>query len=195
MHRPEINLSANFGIDAACNYDRLASKSCASPEDNLHICVLSAKNLYASVSEKEFEDLLVLGCPVRDPDELSVYRIAMIMGKHFKAGEWGMYPRCGSVITCVIHGRSLYARVLNFVKVDTGDDGCPGYACVCWFSEPVYINSLCPRVNLDGSDIEREVGRVIRITQIDPSQVSIEVVPGSDDFFMIRDSGYDTRKS
>ncbi len=44
-----------------------------------------------------------------------------------------------------------------------------------WFSEPTYVNRLCPRVTLDGSDIERELGySVIRITQIDPSQVVVE---------------------
>ena len=85
--------------------------------------------------------------------------------------------------------------MLQFVKSDL-EDVCPGYACVRWFSEPVYINSLCPRVNLDGRDVEREVGsNVIRITQIEPSQVSVEVVPGSDECYMIRDSGYDTRRS
>ena len=71
------------------------------------------------------------------------------------------------------------------------------YLCVSWFSESVYVNSLCPRVTgtLDGSDIERDVGgRVIRITQINPTQVSVEVVPGSDEFYMIRDSCYDTRR-
>lgn len=195
MHRPEVNLSRNFGVDAACNYDNLASKTCVSSDNsNLHICVLSSRNVYDSVGVKDFEDLLTIGCLVRDPDELSVYRIGKIMDKHFKAGEWGMSPRCGSVITCVINGRSLYARVLQFAKSDR-DDSCPGYACVRWFSEPVYVNCLCPRVTLNGVDIEREIGSsVIKITQIDPSQVSVEVVPGSDEFYMIRDSGYDTRR-
>ena len=106
-----------------------------------------------------------------------------------------MSPRCGSVITCVINGRSVYAYVLQFVKTDT-EDSCPGYACVRWFSEPVYVNSLCPRVTLDGRDIYREIGsNVIRITQIDPSQVCVEVVPGSDEYYMMRDSGYDVRRS
>ena len=35
---------------------------------------------------------------------------------------------------------------------------------------------------------------VVRITQIDPSQVSVERVPDTNDYFMIRDSGYDTRR-
>ena len=41
---------------------------------------------------------------------------------------------------------------------------------------------------------EREVGtNVVRVTQIDPSQVSVERV-GDGSFYMIRDSGYDTRR-
>ena len=63
-----------------------------------------------------------------------------------------------------------------------------------WFSEPTYVNCLCPKVTLDGGDIEREVGvNVVRITQIDPSQVSVERV-GDGSFCMIRDSGTDTRR-
>ena len=194
MHRAEVNLSRNFSVDAACNYDRMSSEKTASSDYGLHSCVLSAKSPYDGVSAEEFGDLLSIGCPIRESYDVSVYKIAMIMDKHFKAGEWGMSPRCGSVITCVINGRSVYARVFKFIKTD-GADECPGYACVRWFSEPVYVNSLCPRVTLDGSDIEREVGRrVIRITQIDPSPVHVEVVPGSDEFYMIRDSGYDTRR-
>ena len=61
-----------------------------------------------------------------------------------------MSPRCGTVI----NGRSVYECVLKFVKTDRGNV-CPGYTCVSWFSESVYVNSLCPRVTLDGSDIEK----------------------------------------
>ena len=67
---------------------------------------------------------------------------------------------------------------------------------VCWFSEPTYANPLCPRVTLNGVNILREVGtNVIKITQIDPSQVNVEVVPDRNMFYMIRDSGMDTRRS
>ena len=65
---------------------------------------------------------------------------------------------------------------------------------MCWFSEPTYDNCLCPKVTLNGSDIEDEVGsNVVRITQIDPSQVAVERV-GDGSFYMIRDSGTDTRR-
>ena len=93
-----------------------------------------------------------------------------------------------------MHGRSLYANLVRFLKADAVDDVCPGYASVQWFSEPAYDNCLCPKVTLDGSAIEREVGsNVVRITQIDPSQVATERV-GDGSFYMIRDSGYDTRR-
>ena len=126
-----------------------------------------------------------------DAFDLCVYNVAWIMGRHFRAGEWGAYPRCGSVITCVMNGRSLYARVMKFLKVE--GDSCPGYASVEWFSEPTYVNRLSPKVTLDGSLIEEELGsNIIPITQIDPSVVSVEPVCGTDEYFMIRDSGYDT---
>lgn len=113
------------------------------------------------------------------------------------AGEWGNTPRCGSVITCVIRGRSLYARVKRFIKVD--DDDCPGYASVDWFSAPVYLfDDVIPlgvSVTEDGSRVEREVGTsILRITQIDPSAIMVERDVTNGRFLMMRDSGYDTRR-
>ena len=119
-----------------------------------------------------------------------------ILGKQFRAGEWNNgSSRCGSVVTCVVNGRSLYARVVRFLKSDVSGDSYPGYASVRWFSEPTYDNPLCPKVTLDGADIEREVGgNVLRITQIDPSQVAVERVGDGSFYYMIRDSGYDVRR-
>ena len=49
-------------------------------------------------------------------------------------------------------------------------------------------------VTADGSAVEGEVGtNLVRLTQIDPSQVAVESV-GDGSFCMIRDSGYDTRR-
>jgi hypothetical protein len=197
MNKAEKNLSRNVAMDATCSFDRLSKcKKYRQSRDFVHQCFLKVKvsNDRDIITDAEFFDLLSIGCPIRDRDELTVYDIGMILNKHFRSGEWGMHPRCGSVVTCVVNGRSVYARVIKFVRVDDGDE-CPGYACVRWFSEPTYVNSLCPRVNLNGADVYGEVGvNVIRITQIDPSQVHVETVPGTNDFYMMRDSGYDTRR-
>ena len=181
-------------MDSACCFDRLLkAKKYVVEEDPVHTCFLKSVAVHEGINDREFEDLLRLGCPIRNRDDVTVFRIAMILDKHFRAGEWGQQARCGSVITLVLNGRSVYARVLKFMKVDEGDR-CPGYASVRWFSEPTYVNSLCPRVTLNGSDIRREINtNVIRITQIQPSQVSVEIVPDSDVCYMLRDSGYDKR--
>ena len=124
------------------------------------------------------------------------FKIAYILNVHFKAGEWGEHPRCGSVVTCVIKGRSLYARVKRFLKVEGSD--CPGFASVDWFSAPTYLFGdnfpLGVCVNEDGTEVDRDVGTsVIRITQIDPSPVIVERDVENGRFYMMRDSGYDTR--
>ena len=85
----------------------------------------------------------------------------------------------------------LFTHALRNLCEWLDGDPCPGYASVHWFSEPTYVNRLCPQVTLDGDDVRREVGvNLVRITQIDPSKVSVE--HAGDSFFMIRDSGYDT---
>ena len=96
------------------------------------------------------------------------------------------------MITCVIGGRSIYGRVTKFFTIDNDQD-CPGYASVCWFGAPRYplgSNRLEVVVSDDGRAMTREVGRIVRITQIDPSPVVVE--PVGRNFRMMRQSGYDT---
>ena len=108
---------------------------------------------------------------------------------HVVIGEWGKRPRCGSVVTCVVNGRSVYAVVDRFLTVD--GDGGGGFASVRWFSEPVYPfgSPLVVRVGCDGSILDSEVGSIVRLEDIDPSCVVVE--PHHDHFFMMRQSGYD----
>ena len=198
MYQTEVNLNQRVTVDGACYYAGLTKgRGCFTDDtDTFHTCVLVSPNRQERATVKDLDDVIFLVGNARDQEDLTVYRIDKVLGKHFKAGEWDKSPRCGSVVvvTCVVNGRSLYARVVRFFKSDVPHDSCPGYASVRWFSEPTYDNPLCPKVTLDGTDIEREVGvNVIRITQIDPSQVAVERV-GNGSFYMIRDSGYDTRR-
>lgn len=158
-----------------------------------HACVLWGSPSDWGPTSDELSDLRMKGC---DVDILSVnsYEIAYILNVHFKAGEWGKRPWCGSVITCVLDGRSLYARVNRFLHVD--GDHCPGYASVSWFSEPEYLfdNPLVVRVTDDGDDLRRKYGCIISINSIDPSRVMVELPhPPLIHYYMMRDSGYDTR--
>ena len=127
-------------------------------------------------------------------DHLSIheFKVAHILGKHFRAGEWGSF-RCGSVITCVMEGCSLYARVNRFLKVD--NDDCEGYASVTWFGIPNYPFVIPLVVKCSKSEPDHlvdELGCIIRVTQIDPSQVMVERSIYRTHCFMMRDSGFDT---
>ena len=155
-----------------------------------HICILQQKVRQQLFTRRELGDLRMQGCAL-GPLDIDCFAVAYIMGKHFHAGQWGRRT-CSSVITCVINGRSIYGRVNKFLTVD--GDSCPGYASVNWFGEPHYPlgdNRLEVVVSGDGSVIEREVGSIIRITQIDPSMVVTEP-DGDVHYRMMRQSGYDT---
>ena len=127
-----------------------------------------------------------------DPLRVNFYSVAFIMGKHFCAGQWGQNT-CSSVYTSVINGRSLYGRINKFFTI--GGNNCPGFASVTWFGEPHYplgVNKLRVVVSGDGSRILREVGCVIKITQIDPCYVVVE--PNGFYYRMMRQAGYDTTR-
>ena len=202
MNRPEINLAHTTSQDSSAHYMDLKDSSKYDMfSDKNHICSLDGRPHQFDLSELEFGDMLAMGVDVMDAFTVSGYKIANIMGYHFKSGEWGNYPRCGSVITCVLGqtsplgARSLFARVNRFFTVH-GDD-CPGYASVSWFSEPTYLyadNPLGVRCSIDGRVIAAEFGSVVRITQIDPTQIMVEPEPETDSYIMIRDSGYNTRR-
>lgn len=192
--QPEMHLANSATHDAGSTFIKLTSAEKFNFETAfLHNCVLSVPRATAPrMTTAILGDLRLMGC---DADCLSVngYAVAHIMGVHFRADEWLTGKRCGSVVTCVMDGQSLYARVTDFLTVD-GDSACPGYAIVKWFSKPKYPYGtwLIPVVTLDGSDIEDQYGCVVRITDIDPSQISVGRNSSNDIFHMMRESGYDT---
>lgn len=145
------------------------------------------------LSDRELGCLRLLGVDVEDHLAITEYRVAHILGKHFRSDEWGSY-RCGSVITSVLAGRSVYARVTKFLTVD-GDE-CEGYACVTWFGAPEYPLDGSPLVvrcrEIDPDRLVDAYGCVLRITRIDPSQVMVEREENREYCWMMRDSGFDT---
>ena len=146
------------------------------------------------VTAKELAAMRLLLPTSIDYLSVSSYKIADVLGVHFRAGEWGK-QRCGSVFTCVFKGRSVYGRVDRFLKMD-GMENEYLFASVVWFSVPTYPfgNPLVVEVTLDGSKLDREIGCVIPVTVIDPSRVMVEMPqPGCDVYRMMRDSGYDTK--
>lgn len=199
-HRCEESFASSVARDGAANFLNISEGAPFISRTHLrpglpHDCVLWGKPEIYLPTNRELYDLRMQGV---DVELLSVtqFKITYILNVHFKAGEWGEHPRCGSVVTCVIEGRSLYARVKRFLKVKGND--CPGFASVVWFSTPTYLFDdkipLGVCVTDDGTEVDKDVGTsVIRITQIDPSPVIVERDVDNGRFYMMRDSGYDTR--
>ena len=199
-HRSEENFASSLARDGAANFCNVCEDTPAISRSHLHPglphdCVLWGKGeMYMPTNEEVF-DLEWQGVDV-GLFSVTQFEIAYILNTHFRAAEWGQHPWCGSVVTCVIEGRSLYARVKRFLKVEGCD--CPGFASVDWFSAPTYLFDenipLGVCVTEDGEEVVRDVGTsVIRITQIDPSPVIVERDVENGRFYMMRDSGYDTR--
>ena len=195
-HHPEINLAHTTSQTDTANFFRLTEEDKFDlPSQVYHICSLSSPSSTKSqspINDLEIGSLRVLGVNVEDILSFVEYKVAHILGKHFRAGEWGQY-RCGSVVTCVREGQSYYARVDKFFKIEEDDDSIPGYASVTWFAEPQYplgfpIVVRC--ANAQPQSLVDNFGCVIRITEIDPSQVMVE--RDGDYSWMMRDTGFDT---
>ena len=171
-------------------------------KDPNHICYLSGATYNFTPSRQLMGDLRILRSRVFDRHSCVGFPIAHIMRTQFNAGEWPQYPRCGSVITCLMGeheargARSLFARVNNFFRVV--DDDNFGYASVTWFSEPVYLypdNPLGVRCTEDGAELGRQYGNVVKISHIDPTPIMVERETVTDTFIMIRDCGHNTRRT
>ena len=190
-YRTSEHLAQSAAIDIATSYIHLCGslRKYDTRTDPNHNCFLKQKKRRCTFSRREVGDLRMLGLFV-DTLEINAFAVANIMGVHFRAGQWGRRPTCSSVITCVVNGRSVYGYVNKFLHIDRDD--CPGYAAVTWFGIPQYPlgrNRLEVVVSSDSSILDREIGCIIRITQIDPSPIIVE--PDGDNYRMMRLSGFD----
>jgi hypothetical protein len=122
---------------------------------------------------------------------------AIIGGKTFNAGE-KLIPglRCGSVVTSVISGRSMYALVKQFLRVVCKCLRFHQFAVVTWFPRPTYPDGdpLTVRISLDGvPDVNNiPVSRVISLYDIEPSRVVVGLERRHNCMFVMRLEGLDT---
>ena len=82
------------------------------------------------LSDREKDGMKMLG--VTSFRDYKVFKVAKVLGVHFRCGEWGC-RRCGSVITTIYRGISRYCIVNAFVQVQG-----KAYASVTWLSVPTY---------------------------------------------------------
>ena len=201
-HRPTINLANSTSQDVSARFSNFVQQPLYDMwQDPCHTCFLYGRECSFCPARQLIGDLRLLRSRVYDRNSCVGFPSASVLGVRFNAGEWPNYPRCGSVVTCVMGaderggGRSLFARVDHFFKVV--DDDNFGYAAVSWFGEPSYLypdNPLGARCALNGSVFDRKYGNVIKISRIDPTPIMVEHDISNDTYIMIRDAGYSTRR-
>jgi hypothetical protein len=121
---------------------------------------------------------------------------ALVGGKRFNAGQRLLLSvRCGSVITMVRDGRSVYGLLKKLYRVVCACDRFIDLAVVTWFPFPDYPDSdpLTVRIVLNGLDVNNITDiEVVPLYDIQPSRVGVEIDNVHDCMQMLRMEGTDT---
>ena len=127
---------------------------------------------------------------------LVCYPRADICGVEFTAGQdlsgnrWG---RCGSVVTCVVRGQSIYGKVIKFFERLCDSDTNSLFAYIEWFHMPEYPMNGTPLIVKVGDNAPICFASTVTSTfDIDPSRVINERDDGESCYYMCRIEGLDT---
>ena len=124
------------------------------------------------------------------------YFRALIGGKRFNSGErLRLGSRCGSVVTMVKDGRSVYGLAKHFYRVVCQCDITIDFVVVTWFPFPDYPDGtpLYVRIVLNGLNVNTLTElTVVPLFNIQPSRVGVEIVHDNDCMNMLRMEGIDT---
>lgn len=185
--QPLASLANSLQMDIATRLISFTEQPDSEFEERTPTCVLYLRNgLWTILSVREKFDLGMLG--VTSFVSVRAFKIARILGVHFRSGEWGR-RRCGSVVTTLHGGQSRYCVVDKFLCVQG-----KSFARVVWLSKPKYPyspNRLVVRVRMLSRRQQLTHSCVIPVDKVEPC--SVTVLPDIDDvhFFMLRDKGYD----
>ena len=162
---------------------RCEGRSCRFGEGNRRVC-----GELQRLTDKEYPGAHIEMCWWR------VYKRAVIGGESFTAGEpmtvskrvGEKMLRCGSVVTLVRGGRSLYAWVVRFLSYDKVH-----VAHVRWLPIPEYPMGTPVVVRIADRNPKPVQPRVVSLDDIDPSPVSI-MYHEDTSMYMLRMNGIDT---
>ena len=121
---------------------------------------------------------------------------AQIGGKKFNAGERLLRgQRCGSIITAVIGGRSVYGTVKQFNRVLCACCRVYDFAVVTWFPRPTYPDGdpLTVKIDLAGVADVNNISNVsvVALNDVQPSRVCVEINTEKRCMYMMRIEGLD----
>ena len=124
---------------------------------------------------------------------------AKICGIEFTAGQTlggDKHGRCGSLVTCVVDGQSVYGRVVKFFQLCCQRDPNDSlFAYIEWLCVPEYPMGGTPLVvRVSDNGPACLASQVVSIFDIDPSRVINERCDSEHSYCVCRIEGLDTVK-
>ena len=145
---------------------------------------------------RKIMSILSCGCRIgmRSTTVFSLPR-ALIGGKRFNAGERLIVGRrCGSVVTMVKMGRSVYGLVKCFYRVCCSCNVFTDFVVLTWFPPTEYPDRdpLTVRISLNGVDVNNITSLdVVPLYSIQPSRVAVRFDRTNDCMYVMRLEGLD----
>ena len=124
------------------------------------------------------------------------HKTAMIGGHRFTAGE-RLRPavRCGSIVTMLKGGRSVYGLMKRFFRVVCRCDNIMDLVFVTWFPLPTYPDRdpLTVRISIQAIQINNiPRGTIVSLNDLDGSRIGAEIDAPTQYMYMLRFDGVDT---
>ena len=195
-HLPFQSLGNSLVRDATCRFFRWRRRAKPTRVSKIPVTNVSGTSLEVQLTP-DVSRLVAMPCSCRAGNS-TVYSHskAVIGGKEFNAGEpLKSGRRCGSVVTCVVRGRSLYGLVKRFLCVVCQHHRAHNFAVVTWFRNPVYPDGdpLTVRIPMNGVDVNNiNQVSVVSLYDIQPCRVLVDIDRFHDCMYMMRKEGMDT---
>ena len=125
------------------------------------------------------------------------YAKAKICGVEFAAGHdirGNQHGTCGSVVTCVVDGRSRYGLVSRFFS-HSCDHNTGSFAIIEWLKKPDYPfmgTPLVVRIRDNSPPVCDSPRSIVSIFDIDPSRIIVDRSDEENSYYMCRIEGFDT---
>ena len=196
--RPIASLSGALVRDGTARYFRWRRKASPCRTCKLPITEVIDSPKRSPIADNMNEAIqahMSCGCHVRHA-ALYVHGLAKIGGKRFHAGEaLRLGSRCGSVVTMVRGGRSIYGLVHNFYRVVCQCNQFIDFGVIAWFPFPCYPDAdpLTVTIRLNGLDVNNiRALELVPLYDIQPSRIAVEIDTLHDSLLMLRMQGIDT---
>ena len=190
-----FGMSIDLGLDSRCRIRIWLFTYYINNYNNMymHVSLLIVRNIYRSF-------ITIVGkcrcCSMQKLRGSLVYHSkANICGVEFTAGQslsGNGRGRCGSLMTCVMNGKSVYGRIVKFFKRVCDSDSNSLFAYIQWCRIPEYPMKGTPLiVKVRDNASACLVPPVVSIFDIDPSRVINERDDDEGCYYMCRIEGLD----